>query len=316
MSIGARKTRPTNIVVFGASGHIGKPLALHARYRAPDVNLRLVSSSQQKRDALAAEFPESECVVADLFDADSLGPALKDAEAIFLVTPSPFDEARAMTNFVDTVKRVARPVHIARIVGYEPESLPRRVPESIRRWGGTAQQHYVAKRILDESDLPVTYLNIGATYLDNFLTMAPIIKQRRLLVYPKRYMAYIDARDIGELGANLLLSSDERQIFQFHTLNNGQDLLTVEQVLEAMSDVLKTKIDWEWSREAFVREYGAALAKRRRRPDAAEQILDFLDYEQGNAAFHHLNDVAERLLGRKPTSVRAWFMEHRRYFAD
>lgn len=311
---GNRKPIPRCIVVFGASGHIGRPLAEHLRYKAPDVKLRLVSSDAVKRADLQQAFPQAECVKADLLDAASLEPALAGAEGVFIVTPAPFDEATAMKNFIEVARRVARPVHVVRIVGFEPESSPRRVPETLRRYGGTAQQHYVAKRLLDESDLPVTYLNIGATYMDNLLLAAPTIRAKGMLIWPQRVIPFLDPRDLGEIGANLLLSPDERHLHQFLTLNNGQDLLSVEEVAQMLSDVLKVEIGRDPSRQGFIDAYGAQLARRRGRPDAAAQTLDFLEYEQGNSAFQSLNDAAERILGRKPTSLRSWLMEHRAKF--
>lgn len=309
------KSVPRSIAIFGASGHIGGPLARHVRCQAPDTQLRLITSVESKRDVLRKDFPEAQCLVANLFDASSLQRALDGVEAVFLVTPSPFDEAVAMANFVDAARKWARLVHVVRIVGYEPESLARRVPEELRRLGGTAQQHRVAKAILDESDLPVTYLNVGASYLDNFLLMAPTVRKERRMVWPDRLIPFIDPRDLGEIAAALLLSPDGRHMHQFLTLNNGQDLLTTAQIVETLSDILKTPIAYESSREAFLREYGERFARGRGSADAAANIWSFVHYEQGNSAFLCLNDMGERILGRKLTSVRAWFMEHRHHFA-
>ena len=305
---------PRSIAVFGAAGHIGGPLARHVRYAAPDVRLRLVTSSAAKREVLQAEFPACECVTADYFDTESLRRAVAGMEGIFVVTPTPFDEAAAMGNLVRALNSGGGVKHVVRIVGYEPESLPRRVPEHVRAFGGTAQQHYVAKDLLDESDLPVTYLNIGATYMDNFLSMAPVIARQGTVVWPDRLIPYIDPRDVGEIAANILLSPDRRHLYQFHTVNNGQDLLSTAQVTQMLSDILKVRLKHDPSRAAFVEAYGARLAKSRGVPRAAEAILDFVEYEQGNAAFLALNDFAERTLGRTPTSLRAWFAEHRRHF--
>ena len=316
MSLAGSKPVPRSIAVFGASGHIGGPLAEQVRYEAPHVALRLVTSSEDKRHALCTRFPDAESVVANLYDPLSLGRALDGIEGIFVVTPAPFDEATAMANFVKAVQASSRAVHIVRILGYEPESLARRVPEHVRQYGGTAQQHYVAKRLLDESDLPVTYLNVGATYMDNLLALAPAVKSRRMVIWPDRVIPFIDPRDLGEVAANLLLSPDQRHLHQFHTVNNGQDLLTTHQVAAIMSDVLKARLTCETSREAFVREHGPRVAARRGAEDAADRVFDFIEYEQGNSAFLALNDFAERVLGRKPTSVRAWLMEHRGHFLD
>jgi uncharacterized protein YbjT (DUF2867 family) len=306
---------PRSIAVFGAAGRMGGPLARHVRYIAPEVRLRLITSSPAKRDALRAEFPEAECVLADYFDFDSLRKAMAGIEGLFIITPAPLDEATAMGNLVRALKITADMRHIVRIVGYEPESLPRRVPEHVRQFGGTAQQHYVAKALLDESDLPLTYLNIGASYMDNFLSLTPAISQQGTVIWPDRLLSYIDARDVGEIAANILLSPDARHLYQFHTLNNGHDLLTTAQVIEMLSDILKIRLRHDSSRASFVAAYGDRLAKSRGVPHAAEAILDFIEYEQGNSVFLTLNDFAARTLGRQPTTLRAWFMEHKHHFS-
>lgn len=314
MMLGTRKRIPKSIAIFGAAGHIGKPAARHLRYASPDTELRLITSSAEKAAQLATEFPDAQCFHADLFDQVSLEVALAGVEGIFVVTPSPFDEATAMTNLVKAIRNVADLVHMVRITGLEPETLLRRVPKPLREGRGTAQQHYVAKDILEESDLPVTYLNIGASFMDNFLLLAPFIKAQGRMVWPSRLIGYIDTRDIGEVAANLLLSPDERNLYQLHTINNGQDLLETHEVAAMLSDILKTPIVHTPDRDAFIATYGPMLEKRTGQSGVVEGILDFIEYEKSKSSFLMLNDLTERFLGRRSTSLRAWFMEHRSHF--
>ena len=314
--LGTNKPIPKSIAVFGAAGHIGLPLARHVRYRAPEVELRLLSSSAEKSREIEARVPGARCLVADLFDPASLEETLDGVEGVFVVTPAPFDEETAMKNLVGALRKVARLSHMVRIVGYEAESLARRVPERLRGPKGIGDQHYVAKAILEESDLPVTYLNIGATFMDNLLLLAPRIKSTGTLVWPDRLISFIDGRDVGEIAANLLLSPDERHIHQFLTINNGQDLLESSEVAAILSDVLKTRITHVPDRQAFVDAYGPLMAQRDGDEEAAEKVLEFFDYEKSHSTFLSLNDRAARLLGRQPTTVRAWLLEHRQHFAD
>ncbi|WP_164861454.1 NmrA family NAD(P)-binding protein [Microbacterium sp. CPCC 204701] len=308
------KERPRSVTIFGAAGHIGRPLAEHLRFAAPDVALRLITTSSDRAVGLSVAFPESEVVIADLMDAATLSVAVEGSQGVFVVTPSPFDESVAMANLIAALRADGSLTHLVRVVGYEPESRPERVPQSLREYQGTAQQHYVAKRLLDESGLPVTYLNIGATYLDNLLPLARTVKSDRVIVLPQRIIPFIDPRDVGEIAANLLTSTDARHLDQFYTVNNGNDLLTTEELAEIFSDVLKTKITAYTRPEAFVELNRDQLARRRGRPDAAERVLEFIAYEQGNGAFLSLNDFARRMLGREPTTVRGWVMEHRHHF--
>jgi uncharacterized protein YbjT (DUF2867 family) len=308
------KPVPRTIAIFGANAHVGKPLARFLRFKAPHLKLRLISSSLATAASLRDEFPEADVSHASYFDPTSLDAALAEMEGIFVVTPTYLDEKVAMTNLVASVKKAGSATHIIRIVGHEPEQSLDRVPQALRDFGsGTATQHFVAREVLDASALPVTCLNIGASYMDNFIRIAEITRRTRSLVWPQRYIPYIDPRDVGEIAARLLLSPDRRYLHQFLTINNGHDLLTSDAVAAIMSDVLLETISHDGSREAFLREFTGIWEKRYNRKGVAEYLWNFFAYEAGNAAFHSLNDLAERILQRKPTTLRAFFREHRQF---
>jgi hypothetical protein len=130
-------------------------------------------------------------------------------------------------------------------------------------------------------------------------------------VWPQRYIPYIDPREVGEIAARLLMSPDRRYVHQFLTINNGQDLLTSDAVAAIMSDVLLEPISHDGSKEAFSREFTGIWERRYNRKGVAEYLWDFFAYEAENCAFQSLNDVAERILQRKPMTLRAFFQEHR-----
>ena len=309
-----KKPVPRSIAVFGAAGRVGRPVAEYIRYAAPDVKLRLITSSPESVAGLQAKIPTAEVVIANYLDPASLEAALDGIEGVFVVTPPGMDEETAMGNLVTAVRSVGTVNHIVRIVGFEPESSPDRVPRDLAAHGGDGSQHYIAKRVLVESKLPVTFLNSGATFMDNFVYASQGVSQHDTFVYPPRWIPYIDARDLGELGARLLLSDDARHIYQFHTVNNGQDQMTAEQVAELMSDVLKRKIVHDGSRETFLSVFGPVLDHLAGQVGEGEYRWNYTAWEQKNAVVWSLNDFAERVLGRKPTSLRAWFMEHKNFF--
>jgi uncharacterized protein YbjT (DUF2867 family) len=306
------KPIPKTIAVFGANAHIGNPLAKFLRFKAPHVKLRLISSNPATTKSLEQQFPDAQVCRADYFDPASLDDALRDAEGIFVVTPTYLDEKVAMTNLVASIRAVSSAVHIVRIVGHEPEQTIDRIPQRLRDFGsGTATQHFIAREVLDASGLPITYLNIGASYMDNFIRIAEITRRTKSLVWPQRYIPYIDPREVGEIAARLLLSPDRRYVHQFLTINNGHDLLTSDAVAAVMSDVLLEPISHDGSKETFLREFTGIWERRYNRMGVAEYLWDFFRYEAENSAFQSLNDVAERILQRKPMTLRAFFQEHR-----
>ena len=168
-----------------------------------------------------------------------------------------------MTNLVAAVKKAGTAVHILRGLGLQPEANPRRIPQSIRDRLGLPIQHPIAKQILDESDLPVTYLNFGATFMDNFFWMKEGLCRERRLIWHNRLIPFIDPRDIAEVAGRLFLSDNHRHIGQFHTLNNGHDLMRYSDVAELMSEVFGEKITHDGSKEAFFDAYYAHLGEVR-----------------------------------------------------
>lgn len=302
-----RKPIPRSILVFGAAAHIGRPLAHILRKEAPHIRLRLVSGQPERREALRRDFPEAEIVGASYFDPPSLEQAVEGMEGIFVITPQETDEQPAMTNLVAAIKKADCVVHILRGVGMQPESNLRRIPESLRQPPARALpiQHPIAKQILDESGLPVTYLNFGATFMDNFFKrMAKGLRRERKLIWHNRLIPFIDPRDIAEVAARLFLSDNHRHIGQFHTLNNGHDLMRFSDVADLMTEVFGEKITHDGSKEAFFEEYAEQMG------DVRSRLWDFFEYERANEVVWARNDFVERTLGRKPTTLRDWLREH------
>ena len=95
-------------------------------------------------------------------------------------------------------------------------------------------------------------------------------------MWPERLIPYIDPREIAELAGRLFLSENPRHIGQFHTLNNGQDLLRFSEVANLMSEVFQEKIVHDGQRESLFSEYASWGAVR------LKYLWDFFQYEQEN----------------------------------
>jgi uncharacterized protein YbjT (DUF2867 family) len=306
-----------SIAIFGASGHIGGPMARYIRFTAPEVQLRLISSNPDKAEQLRADFPDTEVVVANYNDPASLETALASIEGLMVLTTQPMDERQAMTNLVNAVRQCGTLRHMIRVVGMFPDFNPRRIPQSLKDFGmGLEIQHPIARQVLEEAGMPVTFLNVGASYMDNFLRMIPGLQENATVVWPNREVPYLDPRELGEVAARLLLSDDARHIGQFYTLNNGEPGITTEQVAALMSEVFQRPIAYDGSREGFM-NFFAPLLEAGVVPAALPAYLwDFFQFEGDNAPAWVANQFVERTLGRKPTTVRAWLQEHKHLFFD
>ncbi|KAH7118044.1 hypothetical protein B0J13DRAFT_570216 [Dactylonectria estremocensis] len=298
------KKIPKSILIFGAAGHVGRPLAEFLTRESPATTLHLATSSPGKRELLQRAFPNAHVVDANYSDTASLSRALKDIEGVFVITPGGMSEAPAMTNLVSALKGQTSLIQVIRLVGVFPELAPSRVPRKLGP-GSLPYEHPIAKRILDESGLPVTYINSGASFIDNlWQQMVPVLSSKTF-IWPEHRVPFIDPRDIGEVAGRLFLSDNAKHIGAFHTMNNGQDWLTFQEVTGILSEVLGEEIRYDGSYEAFSEFYGPKMGP------LSDLLWNFFKFEEANEVNWALNNFVERTLGRKPTSVRDWIVEHK-----
>ena len=309
-----RKQPLQRILVFGASGHIGGPLAEKVRRDAPQAILRLVTHRVDLVSQLEQRFPKAEVVVASYFDLPSLLDAFAGVDGCSVVTPDFLDEEEAMTNVVAAARHHGVLRHMVRLVADPIGMTMERVPDTLKTFGGgTAVQHLRAKEILDRSRLPVTYLNNAAYFMDNFLTFfAPPIRQHRKLVVPRnRRMAFLDTTDTGECAAAVLLSEDDVHIGQIYHLDNGHDVMRFDEVAELASRALGVTITYDGTDEGFEQYCGDAIRAYIGEPDAVDYYLHYFQFEQDNESVWRKSDIVEFLTGRPAKRLEAWLEEHR-----
>ncbi|QGY80671.1 hypothetical protein EUU25_08585 [Sphingorhabdus lacus] len=303
------------ISVFGANGHIGRPLADWMRANSPSTGLKLVMRNEDHRAALATAFPQAEICIANYYDLGSLESALSGVQGAFIVTPDFLDEQRAMTNFVYAARTNPGLRHIVRLIADPPGMTAERVPDSLKAFGGgTAVQHLRAKAILEQSGLPFTYINIAAYFMQNFLTPffnGPIRAERILSVPRNRRMGFIDTHDIGACAAAILLSGNQRHIGQTYHLDNGHDVLWFDEVASLMSDVFDQTITYDGTDETFLRICGEGVKAYIGRPDADQYYINYFQFEQDNETVWRKSDIVEFLTGRPAKTLRQWLSENK-----
>lgn len=310
-----KSAAPARVLIFGGSGHIGGPAAEYIAAQSPDTAIRLVTSNAGKLDAMKAAHPKAECMVASYFDPASLAQAFKGVDKAFVLTPDWIDDRTAMTNVVNAAREAGTIRQIVRLVGDPPGIHSEAdIPQRLRKWGGgTAIQHQIARKVLTESGLPMTFLNSAACFMDDFLTMLapPLIMKRMLTVPPDHHMAWIDATDVGHAAAALMLSPDPRHIGKTYDLNNGHDVLLFSECAAMLSEVMGEKITYDGTVETFLEINGAGIRAWIGREDAADYFIDYFDWEAEQSTMWRKTDILQYLLGRPGKTLRAWFEENK-----
>ncbi|WP_160299121.1 NmrA family NAD(P)-binding protein [Sphingomonas sp. SRS2] len=302
------------ILVFGAGGHIGEPLAKFMKYKGRGRSLRLATSVPERMTAMQEAFPDSEIICADYLKLEDMRRAFSGIARAFVITPDFLDEKRAMANVVAAARENPSLRQIVRILGDPPGMTLAKVPERVLAFGrGTAIQHLQARQVLEDSGLPITYLNIAAYLMDDFVRWGEFIRSSRTLIMPfERHMTWIDSAELGEAAARIILSRDDRHLDQVYHLNNGSDYLNFAEVADMVSDVIQDRVRHEGRTEFWLDLFGPRFIKRYG-PGADEYFREYFAFEQKFHFAFHRSDILERLLGRKPKTLRAWLEQNRHH---
>src|SRR3546814_15339659 len=116
-------------LIFGASGHIGGPVARFMRYKGWRERLRLATSRAAKLDQLRVSFPDCETVVADYLNIDRLNDALKGVRTVFVILPDFIDERVAISILINAWRNVPDSRQLVRHMGAPTQRFR---PEAVR----------------------------------------------------------------------------------------------------------------------------------------------------------------------------------------
>lgn len=306
------------IAVFGANARIGGGVARALQRYSKDTPLRLIAHNEAKIADLKTQFPDAEYAVADYYDADSLRPAIGDADGVFVVTPPWLDEERGMRNLVHALRQ--KPIlvkHVVRMLGMTAETKMETIPDVLRNSpSGTAIQHLLGKAELEKGRIPITFVNVGAYFMQNFsgpLYSIGVRKYKTLCVPRDRRMGFIDTEDIGKACASVLLSTDHRHIGKTYHLDNGNDAMLFSDVAKLMTEVWGEEIKYDGSDEAFVNlKYTGEIDTPPDPPLAAEDpFITYSQFEQDHQTVWRLSDIFEFLTGEKAKTLRQWLKENK-----
>lgn len=346
------------ILVFGASGHIGGPFARWVRKAHPEVRMKLATSRADKAAELGAGFPEAEVVVCSYYNSDQLSAAMRDVEAVFMVTPDFTKEIAATGNLIEAAENPGSVRHILRLIGDPPGVTLDDVPVTLRSMGdgvGAAVGHQAARRLLDESSIAVTYVNVLGYYMDGLIGhwYGDAIRNHNALSEPRRHhMFYVDPAEVGEAAARVMFRRDDLDIGKTYQFHNAVDLLDFYGVAQLLTDELGRRITYfegpeswrKWCGPAIQQKYGDGMDEYFVEYFSweAEMVFTIMERDIGGIAGkaarwlfekgpRRLQNMAVKkivsdgrdpishdlanILGREPRSLREWVRDNKQSFA-
>lgn len=278
------------ILVTGVTGNTGG--AAFWLLMAAGARVRVMARDVRK---IVTTFgADAEVVQGDFADPASLGPAMENADKAFLVTPAGPDLVAHTRNFLDAAKG-ARLEYIVRVssAGAAKDS-----PVALGRW------HAEADALLAASGIPYTVLRPGY-FMQNLLAFAPSIAAQGVFraPLPSGRVALIDARDIGAVGATVLLQSGQGRDALVLT---GPEAVTFAEVAAKLSAALGRPVRFEPSSPDETR---AELTRHGAPSWLVDDLLTlYAGLEQGWSA--QVSPDVQRVLNRPGHTVEEFARDH------
>lgn len=295
------------ILILGATGNLGG-LTSERLAGKGDFKLRLASSREAGRAALAERFPDAEAVVADWYDEASLETAMQGITRVFVVTPDFMTDERVVTpNIIKAAKAVGSIEQIVRLIAIPPGLTEDKLSRAFLDTRCGANLHVIAKPLLDASGLPMTYINVPGWIMFNLpWFLAPEVKANRRLAMPAITDAnrmWISEGDIAEVVATVLTAPVADHVGKEHVLT-----APARYDYPAIAALLGEELGED---VAYADDDGPL---RETMGDAFDALMTYFEHEtQAYGGVTHSETVAA-LLGRPQETVRDYIKTNRELF--
>ena len=292
------------ILILGATGTINNLVAHEIVSMNPDTELRLTSTRAEGAAQLQREFPHAEVCLANYDDHASLINALSAIDKVMVVNPDMIDEAKASSALVTAINAVGGIEQVVRLVTHPPGlELGDLKPEEQGIPIGFIQV-LIARRVLDASTLPLTYINVISAFMTNLSWSAEVIRDEKKFVMPvPQVQTWIHPADVATFCAKIILDKSDKHIGSTYQLSGSETWSFVE-IAEMLMKQLGTRITYSDDKESINQVLG----------DDSEIFVKYFEIEKQYYSHVHPESSIEALLGRVPYSMQDWIRENDQQF--
>jgi uncharacterized protein YbjT (DUF2867 family) len=274
------------ILITGATGNIGKeliPLLLESGQ-----SIRILVRDERK---VAHLDPWVERAVGDLDKPETLVPAVKDIESIFLVTY----ETQQDVNVIEAAK-CAGVQHIVKLSTLEATEHKIKVG----KW------HYEREELIRASGLAWTFLRPGMFMSNSIEWWSDSIKGQNSVFFPsgrKGKVAPVDPRDVANVAALALTQlGHSGQAYEL----TGAELFTIGEMVGVISRVLEKPIQYVDIPPIAAKLFMLKTGMDKTLVSALMEMLASLRRNEGAI----VTDTVQRVTGHPPRTFELWCREH------
>lgn len=278
------------ILITGATGHIGQeliPLLLEAGQP-----VRILVRDERKVSRLD---PCIQRAVSDLNNLDSLIPAMRGVERVFLVT---FEKQQDI-NVIEAAKSAG----VQRIVKLSTlEAAEHKI--KVGNW------HYEREELIRASGLSWTFLRPGMFMSNSIEWWAQSIKGQGSVFFPggkKGKVAPVDPRDVAKVAASAL--TEPGHSGQAYELT-GSKLFTIGEMVQVISSVLGKPIPYVDIPPIAAKLFMLKSGMDKALVNALMEMLASLRKNEGAI----VTDTVQRGTGNSPRTFEAWCSEQIKAF--
>jgi uncharacterized protein YbjT (DUF2867 family) len=295
------KTKQETILVMGATGTLGGEVVKQLSSSTPAVNIKAGVHSAQNVNKVK-DGDKVEVVLIDYNKPETLKEALSQVDKLFLLTPDVPNAHELASNLVIEAKKAGiRHIVKQSVMGADLEADV-----------GTFRLHRQAEKIIEQSEIPFTFLRPNE-FMQNFINFhSHFIKNNNAFYLPLEdaKVSVVDVRDIATVAVKSLTEDRSDKHNNKTYLITGPEALSYYQAAEILSSATDKKISYVNISEEEAR---GAMKEMGMSDWLINTISELHDYfRKGNAS--QVSSAVEEVTGKKPISFSQFAKDYAEAF--